>query len=115
MDFEKFFEEENDDQGFSLDYKRFLRGIYKRKWIVLAIFLVIIIPWLLYVNSQPPEYEAYTSIQFKNYDPERIRSLNSNRYIELTSRTFAEKVVAKLGLAGDLMKDDKNSDMEFIA
>ncbi len=107
MNFDKFFEEDNEDQGFSFDYKRYLHGIYKRKWISIGIFLAVLIPLLLFVNSQPPEYEAYTWIQFKNYDPDRIRSLNNSRLIKLTSRTFAEKVVAELGLAGDLMKDDK--------
>ena len=107
MDSEKFFDEENEEQEFSFDYKRYLYGIYKRKWIVLGIFFIVLIPWLLNVISKPPEYEAFTWIQFKNYDPEKIKVLNSNRFIQLTSRTFAEKVVAELGLAGDLIREDK--------
>lgn len=109
MDFEKFFEEENEEQEFSFDYKRYLRGIYKRKWIVLAIFLVITIPWIFYVNSKPPVYETYTWVRFKNYDPEKLRLLNESRYLELTSRTSSENVVADLGLAMVLMEDDKKA------
>ena len=107
MDLEKFFEEETDEQEFSIDFRRYLRGMYKRKWIVLGIFLVILVPWLLYVRSQPPEYEAYTWIRFKNYDPEQLQALNNSWFIELTSRTFAERVVAQLGLTLDLTEKDK--------
>lgn len=81
MDFEKFFEEESEEKEFNFDYKRYLRGIYKRKWIALAIFLVITIPWLFYISGQPPEYEAYTWVRFKNYDPEKLRLLNDSRYL----------------------------------
>jgi len=108
MEIEKFFEEEPEEEEFNLDYKRYLRGIYKRKWIVVGVFLAIIIPWLAFIKSQPPEYEASTWIRFKNYAPEQIRLLNESRYIELTSRTFAEKVVAQLGLTMSLIIEKEN-------
>lgn len=107
MDLDRFFEENNEEQEFTIDFRRYLRGVYKRKWIVLGLFLLITIPWLLYLKSQPPEYEAYTWIRFKNYDPDKLRSLNNSRYIELTSRTFAEKVVGDLGLAMSLTEEEK--------
>jgi tyrosine-protein kinase Etk/Wzc len=107
MDLEKFFEEEDSGQEFSLDIRRYLRGLYKRKFLLLVIFLAIAIPWLLYVKGQPPEYEASTWIRFKNYDPEKLRILSSGWFVELTSRTFAEKVVAQLGLTLRLDKEAK--------
>ncbi len=110
MGIENFFEEENSsEQELNFDVKRYLRGIYKRKWIVSGIFFLITIPLLLYIKSQPPEYEAYTWIRFKNYNPERLRLLNEDRFTELTSRTFAEKVVAQLGLTIDLIDEDKKN------
>lgn len=107
MDLDNFFEEEKDEQEINIDFKRYLYGIIKRKWIVLGIFLLMAVPWLLHIRSQPPEYEAYTWIRFKNYDPEQLRLLNEDRYTELTSRTFAEKVVAQLGLTVDLTDEEK--------
>ena len=108
MDFEKFFEEETKEEEFNLDIRRYLYGILKRKWLVIGLFLVILIPWLFYVKSKPPEYEATTWIRFKNYNLEKLRVLNQSRYIELTSRTFAEKIVAKLGLTLNLLDQDGN-------
>ena len=67
MDFEKFFEEETkEEEEINLDIRRYLYGILKRKWLVIGLFLVILVPWLFYVKSKPPEYEATTWIRFKN-------------------------------------------------
>jgi tyrosine-protein kinase Etk/Wzc len=98
MDLDKFFEEDSEERDFSFDFRRYLRGIFLRKWIVLGVFLVIIVPWLLYLKHQPPQYEAFTWIRFKKYDLEKLSLINRGRYIELTSRTFAENIVAQLGL-----------------
>lgn len=107
MDLEKFFEDDSQEQEFNFDFRRYLLGIYQRKWIVISICLALIIPWLFYLKSLPPEYEAQTYLRFKNYDLETLRLLNQSRYIELTSRTFAEKIVAKLGLVFSLSEEDQ--------
>ena len=106
MDFEKFFEEETKEEEINLDIRRYLYGILKRKWLVIGLFLVILVPWLFYVKSKPPEYEATTWIRFKNYNLEKLKVLNQSRYIELTSRTFAENIVAKLGLTLQLLDQE---------
>ncbi len=108
MDFEKFFEEETKEEEINLDIRRYLYSILKRKWLVIGLFLVILIPWLFYVKSKPPEYEATTWIRFKNYNLEKLQVLNQSRYIELTSRTFAENIVAKLGLTLQLLDKESN-------
>ncbi|RKY81189.1 hypothetical protein DRP98_10575, partial [candidate division KSB1 bacterium] len=108
MDAEKFFLEDiQQEEEEGLDLQRYLRGLYRRKWMLLAIFLVILIPWLIYVKKQPPQYEASALIRFKTYGSDNVGLLNETRITELTSRTFAEKVVAQLGLTLEMLAEAK--------
>ncbi len=108
MDAEKFFLEDiQQEEEEGLDLQRYLRGLYRRKWMLLAIFLVILIPWLIYVKKQPPQYEASALIRFKTYGSDNVGLLNETRITELTSRTFAEKVVAQLGLTLEMLAETK--------
>lgn len=107
MDLDNFFDNDSHDQESNFDIRRYLVGILNRKWIILSVFLALFIPWLFYIMSQPPEYEAFTWVRFKNHDLEELRVLNQHRYIELTSRTFAEKIVGDLGLTLSLTEDDQ--------
>ncbi|NOY76786.1 MAG: polysaccharide biosynthesis tyrosine autokinase [Calditrichaeota bacterium] len=110
MDLDQFFIEEETNDGQNFDIKKYIKGIYKRKWLVIAVFLVVLIPWVLYVKSQPPQYEAFALIRFKNYESKNLRALNEGRITELRSRTFAERVVAQLGLTLEIIhpKNEKH-------
>lgn len=93
-----FLDEEEGLEVEKLDLRRYYRALIKRWWVVVIIALAITIPWVMYLKSQPPVYEAQALIRFKNFagnDP----SLMQSRTTELTSRSFAEKVVAQLGLS----------------
>ena len=93
-----FIDDDEQLNGEKLDFRRYYHAIVKRWWLVLLITGVVTGPWLWYLSTQPPVYEAVATIKFKNFagnDP----TLALSRKTELTSRSFAEKVVAQLGLS----------------
>ncbi len=108
MDLDKFFLEEEKDNSSNFDFRRYWRGLYQRKWLISIIFILILAPWLYFVKKQPPTYEAYSLIRFKDFDPERLQSLRESWYTELSSRTFAERIVSELGLVLELESSKKN-------
>jgi len=108
MDIDKFFLEEESEESTNFDFQRYIRGVYKRKWLVLSIFLIVLLPWLFYVKKQPPTYEAYSLIRFKNFDADRLQSLKDGWYTELSSRSFAERVVSQLGLTLELIPEENS-------
>ncbi len=87
---------EEEDEG--IDFNRYIQIVLKRKWLILAIFVVITVPWFFYIKSLPPTYEAFCDIEFRSLDGENQNLITESRIIKLRSRSFAEDVVAKLGL-----------------
>jgi len=108
MDLEKFFDDEAKNQDVSFEFNKYFRGILKRKWLILSICLLLILPWLYYIKIQPSEYEAFTYIRFQNTNQKDIDLLTESRITEIRSRTFAERVVAQLGLTLNLSINDEN-------
>jgi succinoglycan biosynthesis transport protein ExoP len=94
---EMFFENDSNEES-SIDIKRYFQVLLKRKWLIIIIMLTISIPWLLYLKSLPPTYEASCQIRFRNLERESESMISADRITELRSRSFAEKVVAQLGL-----------------
>lgn len=100
-----FIDDDEHLNGEKLDFRRYYNAILKRWWLVLVITAVVTAPWLWYLSKQPPIYEAIATIKFKNFagnDP----TLALSRKMELTSRSFAERVVAQLGLSMNLLPQD---------
>ncbi|MFQ5601666.1 MAG: GumC family protein [bacterium] len=96
---ETYFTEETDlAEEDSLDLQRYYRALKRRWWLILLITIVISVPWALYLKSQPPVYEATALIRFNGFAGKE-GSLIESRKTELTSRSFAERVVAQLGLS----------------
>jgi tyrosine-protein kinase Etk/Wzc len=97
-----FIDEDERANGEQFDFRRYYRSILKRWWLVAVVTVVITAPWLWYLSTQPPIYEAEAKIKFNNFggtDP----TLALSRKMELTSRSFAERVVAQLGLSMSLL------------
>ena len=103
LDNEESFEEEK------LDLTRYISAIKKRWWLVIVVALVVTVPWILYLKSQPPVYQANALIRFNNVGGSD-EDLTRSRTTQLTSRSFAEKVVEQLGLA--LKFDYKNNEIK---
>lgn len=95
-----------EEQG--IDIKRYVKVVTKWKWLILGVVLVISIPWLIYLKGLPPSYEASCQIRFRNLEREGAPMISDSRITELKSRTFAEKVVAQLGLSLSMESEDKS-------
>ena len=107
-DFEKdiYYESELGDESLNIDLKKYFQVLWKRKWIIVAITLIISIPWAYYLKKQPPIYEASCRIRFRNLASGSEYVIDDSRIIELTSRSFAERVVAQLGLTLQMENSD---------
>ncbi len=102
-----FIDDDEHLNGEKLDFRRYYRALLKRWWLMLLIAIVVTGPWLWYLSQQPPIYEAIATIKFKNFagnDP----TLALSRKMELTSRSFAERVVAQLGLTMGLQPQNEH-------
>lgn len=93
-----FLDEEEHLEDESLDLSRYFRALKKKWWLVLVIALGVTGPWVYYLKQQPPIYEATALIRFKSFATNSDADLIRSRNTELTSRSFAERVVAQLGL-----------------
>jgi len=102
-----FFEDESTEES-SIDFKRYIQVLLKRKWLIAIIVLAISIPWLYYLKGLPPTYEASCQIRFRNLERESESMISASRITELKSRSFAEKVVAQLGLTLSMNPDEDN-------
>lgn len=102
---EEFFDEPRQTESESVDISRFLRGIWRRWWLVLGVFLVISIPWLIHLKKQPPVYEAEVWISFENMTGPIPQNLIDSRIRKLRSRSFAEDVTSELGLTMHLTQE----------
>lgn len=101
-----FIDDDEHSSGEKLDFRRYYRALLRRWWLALLIAVVVTAPWLWYLSQQPPIYEAIATVRFKNFagnDP----TLALSRKMELTSRSFAENVVAQLGLSMSLQPQNE--------
>jgi tyrosine-protein kinase Etk/Wzc len=89
-------------EGESIHFKKYLRGILKRWWIVLILTCGVSVPWLIYLKKQPPEYLAEVWVAFDNLTGNTPKNVVEIRRKILLSRTFAEKVTADMGLTVQL-------------
>lgn len=101
-----YYENDNEGEEFNFDIKKYLQVLIKRKWLILAIALIVTLPWLYHLKNKPPIYEASCRIRFRNLTAGSENTIDLGRIIELTSRTFAEKVVAQLGLTLQMINVD---------
>ena len=101
---EEFFDDYQQDVQ-SIDFGRYFKAIFRRWWLVGIVSAVIIVPWVLYIKSQPPEYRAEAWVSF-----ERVAGVSQNliqsRMLSLRSRSFAEDVTAQLGLTMVLQQEE---------
>lgn len=104
-----FLDSEENLEEEKVDFSRYFRAIAKRWWIVVLVTLVVAVPWAIYLKSEPPIYEANALIRFNNVAGSDL-DLAQSRTTQLTSRSFAEKVVEQLGLA--LKWDHKNNSVK---
>ena len=99
MNEDLYYEEDiREEEEEGIDFNRYIQIFWKRKWLIVAIFVIITVPWFFYVKGLPPTYEAFCDIEFRSLEGENQNLITESRIIKLRSRSFAEKVVAQLGL-----------------
>jgi succinoglycan biosynthesis transport protein ExoP len=103
----------------SVDPKYYLRVLFRRKWLILLVFGLVVGGTTLYTTRQPRVYSAQISLIIDAKEPRfldnQIQDVNSDtgsyywankEYLEtqykiIQSRAVSQRVVEKLGLAGD--------------
>ncbi|MDZ7344373.1 MAG: Wzz/FepE/Etk N-terminal domain-containing protein, partial [candidate division KSB1 bacterium] len=80
-----------------VDLSRFWKALLKRWWVVVITSVVVTVPWVIYVKQELPIYEATAVIRFKSYG-DMSEGIMTDRFREINSRSFNERVVAELGL-----------------
>lgn len=97
-------------EGQKLDLGRYVQALKRRWWLALIVAAVVTIPWAIYVKQEKPIYEAMATISFRNISAIKNPETMMQRIVEeLNSRTFAEQVVAALGLAVTLEQESEQS------
>lgn len=87
------------EESSSIDFKKYVKGFWKRKWIILSLSIVCAIPFYFKAKNQIPVYECSVTIQSKQFDNDESRILDGVRQAEIKSRSFNEKLASELGLA----------------
>ncbi len=94
---EEFFDSNAPNQE-NVDLMKFVRGVVRRWWLVLACTVLVALPWYVYLKKQPPVFKADAWLSFENVSAAVSENLIENRIAKLRSRSFAEEVTAELGL-----------------
>jgi len=100
-----FLDDEELNDG-AIDFRRYYKALIRRWWLVLLVTIIVTVPWTLYIFTLPHQYEARAVIRFISFagnDP----ALTESRTTVLTSRSFAERVVAQMGLCLSIDKEDQ--------
>ncbi len=93
----------------SLDLRRYIVALKKRWWLAAVVCLLVAVPWIFYVKNEKPLYQAIAVIRFKSFEKSGT-GVSESRIQELTSRSFAERVVAELGLTMSIIDDEHADD-----
>ncbi len=94
---EEFFDSNAPNQE-NVDLMKYVRGVLRRWWLVLACTALVAVPWYVYLKKQPPVFKADAWLSFENVSAAVPENLIENRIAKLRSRSFAEEVTAELGL-----------------
>jgi succinoglycan biosynthesis transport protein ExoP len=102
-----------------IDPKYYLRIVFRRKWLILAVFVVVVGSVAAWTIRQPKVYEAQASMIIDVAAPrfldKDVQDVNADSYSNywynreyyetqhkvITSRAVSQRVVEKLGLASD--------------
>jgi len=95
-----YFDQQNDQQQSSqIDFAKYSRGIWKRKWFILAMCVIVAVPFYFRARNQTPIYKCRVTIQSKNYGEQEKNFFDAETQAEIRSQTFTERIAAELGLA----------------
>ncbi|MDZ7724147.1 MAG: polysaccharide biosynthesis tyrosine autokinase [candidate division KSB1 bacterium] len=82
-----------------VNFSKYMRGIWKRKWIILVLCVLVAIPFYYHAANQVPKYKCTVTIQSKKLGDSEGRLLDDVRQAEIRSRMFSERIASALGEA----------------
>jgi len=82
-----------------IDFQKYIRGVWKRKFLVIFFAIIVAIPFYLKARNQVPVYRAYVNLKIRSIEKDAGQFWNNERKGEIRSRTFINRVTARLGLA----------------
>ncbi len=82
-----------------IDFQKYIKGIWKRKYLILVCMILVAVPFYLKARNQVPIYRAYVNLKIRSIDQDAGQFWNNERKGEIRSRTFINRVTAQLGLA----------------
>ena len=108
-DFETFEESLEKEQANQIDFGKFIKGIWKRKWLILSLVFLVAVPFYFIAKNQVPMYRCRVVIQSKKVGDEEYNIFDGETQAEIRSQSFTERMAAVLGLAfanSDTVYDD---------
>lgn len=97
-EFESFDQPAQEQQG-GLDIGKFIKGFFKRKWIILSLAVIMTIPFYFRAKNQVLIYKCKVTIQSKNLEDKDNNIFDGETQAEIKSETFTERMACVLGLA----------------
>ncbi|HNS73375.1 MAG TPA: polysaccharide biosynthesis tyrosine autokinase [bacterium] len=88
-----------EQQSAPMDFGKFFAGFWKRKYIILLLTLIGAAWFFWDSKNEKPVYSTFATIKTRSFDTDAEGILSRDRQAELRSRSFAERVTARMGLA----------------
>lgn len=89
---------EQESSGPGIDFKKLLKGIWKRKLLIVILALATAVPFYVRADKQIPIYRCKVLLRV-DQPGENSVYFSGMRQIEMKSRSFANRIAAKAGLA----------------
>ena len=88
-----------EEESSPVDLARIKSAIWKWKWLIVGCLVAGIFVTAILVRNYVPKYRVYATLKTQEFAQDSDQILNRVRQVEMRSRTFAERVAAKMGLA----------------
>ncbi len=102
------------EDGSQIDFQKYLKGVWKRKWIIVLLTIIVSVPFYWNALNQVPIYRARVLLQVRDLEMNDGPFWNDERLGEVNSRAFRIRLASRLGMAIVLEdKSIKNYDKVF--
>ena len=98
-EFEVLDQPQENEQAGQMDFGKFIKGFWKRKWIILSLAIIMTIPFYMRAKNQVPIYKCRVVIQDKNLGEDENPIFDGETQAEIKSQSFTERMASALGLA----------------
>ena len=98
-DFDLLDQQQDQQQAPQIDFGKYMRGIWKRKWLIVILTIVVAVPFYFHAKNQTPVYKCRVLFQSKVYGEQGKNFFDAETQVELRSQSFTERIAAALGLS----------------